>query len=323
MEKKTNKKQIILYVLEILIKYSDEQHLLRREDIISILKDEYNIESERKSISTYIDLLIDAGYDIVKMKNGVALYSRKFEPSEITLLIDSIYTSKSINDKTVKKLIPKLTNDLSIYHKKDFANVYKSNESINRTSNADVLYNVETINEAISNNKRISFQYKNVIKKYPYKVSPYYLVVNNSRYYLICNYDYFNQLSSYRVDLIKDIKILDDVRSELNKIPGYENGFKIEEYINEHIYPFSGKPISVRLKILNEKALDAVYDWFGINVKVLKIDDITYVDLKVDEYSIIYWCLQYSSEVELISPLDVRDKIKDKIKEMMVNYNIE
>lgn len=318
-----NKKLIILYVLDILTKYSDEQHYLTREDIISYLKKEYNLESERKSISTYIDLLIDYGCDINKRKNGVALYSRKFEPSEISLLIDSIYTSKSINDKTVKVLIPKLTSDLSIYKKLDFNNVYKSNEAINRTNNADVLYNVEIINEAISKNKRISFQYKNVLKKYPYQVSPYYLVVNNSRYYLICNYDYFNNLSSYRVDLIKDIKILDETRSELSKIPGYESGFKIDEYINEHIYPFSGKPINVRLKLLNDKALDAVYDWFGINIKVLRIEDITYVDLKVDEYSILYWCLQYSSEVELISPSDIRDKIILKIKEMVSNYNID
>ena len=91
LEKKTS----IFYILEILKKYSDENHYLLYSDIIKLLNDNYGLILERKTIATHIDILSSIGYDIVKHgKNGLYLRERTFDNGELLFLIDSIYSSK-------------------------------------------------------------------------------------------------------------------------------------------------------------------------------------------------------------------------------------
>ena len=108
-----NKKMANLCILNILKEYSDEQHLLTQSDIIKKIEDEYGLQLERKSISSNIDSLIDFGIDIVKTTNGCYLASRDFEPSEVSFLIDAVFSSKSINSKHSQELSSKLYNGLS------------------------------------------------------------------------------------------------------------------------------------------------------------------------------------------------------------------
>ena len=58
------KKLLILNILEILRKYTDENHRLGQKEIIDILKKEYDMSVDRKAIKRNIMDLIDAGYDI-------------------------------------------------------------------------------------------------------------------------------------------------------------------------------------------------------------------------------------------------------------------
>ena len=50
-------KKKIFYVLDILRKYSDEDHHLKQEDIIVLLERDYALSLERKAISRNISLL--------------------------------------------------------------------------------------------------------------------------------------------------------------------------------------------------------------------------------------------------------------------------
>ena len=86
-----NKKLSILYTLQILKDYSDENHLLSQNEIAKKIYRIYGMECERKSIGTNIDSLIDFGYDIIKTNAGSFLASREFEPSEIRFLIDAVF----------------------------------------------------------------------------------------------------------------------------------------------------------------------------------------------------------------------------------------
>ena len=104
----------MIFILEILKEYSDENHKLTHNDIIKKLYAEYGMECERKSIGANINMLIDLGYDIIKQKNGVYLGSRELEPSEITFLIDAIFSSKSLDGEHSRKLANKLTTILSV-----------------------------------------------------------------------------------------------------------------------------------------------------------------------------------------------------------------
>ena len=64
MSAKQPKKQLILNVLDILKKYTDEDHRLSQKEIVDILKTEYNMSADRKSVRRNILDLIELGYEI-------------------------------------------------------------------------------------------------------------------------------------------------------------------------------------------------------------------------------------------------------------------
>lgn len=114
-----NKKASILLVLKVLEKYSDEDRFLTQQEIINKIYELFDIELERKSVAYSLNLLEELGYDIVrKEKGGVALFSRLFDETEASYLIDSIFSSRSINAKEAKNLIKKNSSTFSLNKEK-------------------------------------------------------------------------------------------------------------------------------------------------------------------------------------------------------------
>ena len=58
------KKMIPLCILEILRKYTDEEHTLDQKDIIEKLRTEYDLEVERKAVRHNIEELLNMNYPI-------------------------------------------------------------------------------------------------------------------------------------------------------------------------------------------------------------------------------------------------------------------
>ena len=325
MPSSSNKKLSILYTLQVLRDYSDENHLLSQNDIVIKINNIYGMTCERKSIATNIDSLIDFGYDIVKTNAGSYLASREFEPSEIRFLVDAVFSSKSINSKQSRELAKKLSEFLSVYQRKQYKYVYKTDE-LNRTDSKELFYNVDIINEAIENNKQIEFDYirngykSNNTKKHPYIVNPYCLINNQGKYFLVCNYDYFDEIGNYKLERIHNIKILDTPIKSVTQVKGFENGLDIAKYVNENIYMFATKTINATVKIHREEAANYVEEWFGKNASLYEKENSIFADITANETSLIYWCLQYGEDIELLSPKDTRDKIKEIVKQINKRY---
>jgi predicted DNA-binding transcriptional regulator YafY len=91
MEKGNNKFKI-LYIYELLNKFSDEEHLLSTEELCDKLKDR-GIAGERKSIYRDISILKDYGADIISTRTpkvGFFLARRSFQLPEVRLLMDAV-----------------------------------------------------------------------------------------------------------------------------------------------------------------------------------------------------------------------------------------
>ena len=144
----SNKKLLTIYILEILKEYSDEEHPMLQNDIINKLDINYNMSCDRKSVGANIQILEDIGYNIVKTGKGVYLGERELENSEISFLIDAIFSSHSIESGQSKKLIDKLMKILSCYKRKNYNYVFNANNVI-KTDNKQVFYNIDLLNEAI------------------------------------------------------------------------------------------------------------------------------------------------------------------------------
>ena len=322
------KKASLVLTLKILQEYSDENHYLTQQDIIDKLYNKYDLLLERKTIASNINLLEELGYDISRgAKGGVCLINRLFDSSEIKFLIDAVYSSKTITGKQAHNIANSISSTLSIYDQKQYNYLFKSQE-INRNINNDFFYNIELINEAIHNNKMISFQYitfnksgKEVFKfnGFKYKVSPYYLINNFGKYYLLSNYKN-DGASHFRVDYMRNIEILDTKRIPIDTIEYFGKNFNISKYINNHIYMFGGKVIDAIVEIENEQSIAYVKDWFGTNTDIYTKDDKIYAKIKCDDKAFIHWCLQYINSIKVIEPLYLKDQIIDILQTNLDKY---
>lgn len=321
-----NKKTSILLILKVLQEYTDEFNYLTYQQIIDKIESLYKIKLERKSVANSIELLQELDYDIVKKdRGGVALLSRDLEKSEITFLIDAIFSSKSIPGNEAKRLADKISKNLSVYERKNYDYLHKTTE-VNRTGNKEIFLNIELIQEAIDRKKRISFQYltynaqgKKVprMNGYEYTVSPYYLINNYGRYYLLANYrSKYAFIQTFRIDYMTNLKI--DETRDIKPLKGLDDSlknFSLTKYLNEHVYLFGGDAINVTIEIKDPSAISYIYDWFG-NV-VIKNDKetgkITTI-LRSNEKALIYWLLQYGEHFKVLEPLDLKEKLIEKAK---------
>ena len=117
MAARRGQKLKLLYILDILRKYTDEEHPMNATDICKELE-KLSVTAERKSVYDDIEQLIYYGADIIKTrvpKNGFYLGSREFELPEIFLLTDAVRAAKFISTKKTRTLISKLDSMLSVY----------------------------------------------------------------------------------------------------------------------------------------------------------------------------------------------------------------
>ena len=322
------KKGSTLYVLEILRKYTDRNHSLTYSQILDKLDSEYEVKLERKTIARDIDILSSLGYEIIKRGNyGVYLGFRDFEEGELRFLIDAIYSSRSMPTKYARELVDKLTKDHSIYDKRKYKHLEKIDDDV-RTDSRQIFLNIELLDEAISEGKKVEFQYNSygTDKKLSpkkdgkiYKINPYYLVNTHGNYYLVCNYDKYENLGNYKVENITNLKILDEPVKPLNFLPGQEN-FSIKDYLREHIYMNAGDSVDAKIKIEDEARVNDIVSWFGNKIGLYFEGGNLYAQIKVNEDSLIYWALQYGQSVEVVEPLSTRNKILNILDNMLKKY---
>lgn len=324
-----SKKNIGLYILKILKEYSDDKHPISQTDIIEKLK-QYGVESiDRGTIARNIDMLQEFGFSIVrKIGGGCYLINETFDSSELTFIVDCIFSSPAISQKQAESIIERITENVCVYDKQRFKNIFKSEELI-RTDNRQVFFNIDQINLAIQQDKQISFTYnrygknKQLIprKNEEYIINPYFMINSKGKYFLVCNKDNYSVLSNYRIDYITNIKLLDAKRKSITCIENYNQELTPVKYANEHVYMFSGETKNCVIRLSSEKLINDIIDWFGKNIKINEIANQIFVEIRTNENALIYWALQYGENVEIVEPLSAREKIKQMISAMMKKYN--
>ena len=329
MASESNRKLSILYTLKVLQDYTDDEHYLTQTEIAQKIEQLYGMSCERKSISFNIKSLQDIGYEIIELKRkGVYLAQRTLEPSEISFIVDAMFSSKSISGKQAQDIAQKISNLLSTHQRKKYSYIYKADEVV-RTNNKQLFYNIDIINEAIEKNKQVVFNYNHYDldgklrqrkEGKTYLVNPYFLNISQGRYYLVCNYDYFDDLVNCKVEQITNIKLVDSPIKPITKIKGYENGIDIAKYVNEHIYMLDGKTIKAKIKINTNFDIHYIYDWFGKNANVYKENEEYFADVVANDNAIKYWCMQYGDCVELVAPKEMRNTIKELVNQIQKKY---
>ena len=142
-------------------------------------------------------------------------------------------------------------------------------------------------------------------------------IVIEDNYYLLAFDDYSQEMRTYRVDRMKDIRFTGEPRDG-------EDEFKqidLKTYTKRVFSMYGGEQKLVEIRFINP-LLDAVVDRFGTkDVQYAKVDETHFsVTAKVEISDQFFgWILGFGKKAKLLYPNDVIDQFKaymDKIREM-------
>ncbi len=322
----------ILYILNILKKYSDEDHMLSVAEMQRKIKEIYNVEIDPRTIRRNINLLkYKLDYDIsTRDDNGKGYYINRdpetdFEPGEIRAIIDNFSYANYIVPSIAKNIIKKCKNIQTIYENEKIKD-YQIYANDSKTENVEVIKNIEDISESIFRNKKIKFEYwkyaiTNKLEKKIVStpvVSPYAIVYNKQQFYLIGIKEGQNDFYNYRLDRIKSIQILDE------KISIKKKKSEIQNFAESSIEMFGGKKEEIEA-ICHIWLLDTIFDIFGRNVTIEKINnDDEHFRLLVDTNPVGFkmWAMRNIDLVEVKRPLALRNEMQEIVENAMKKYEI-
>lgn len=323
----------ILYILNVLKKYSDEDHMLSAVEIQKKVKAIYNVEIDPRTIRRNINLLkYKLDYDIsTREDNGKGYYINRdpetdFESGEIRAIIDNFSYANYIVPSITKNIIKKCKNIQTIYENEKIKD-YQIYAKDSKTENAEVIKNIEDISNSIYEHKKIKFEYwkYSITNKLEKKivsipiVSPYAIVYNKQEFYLIGIKDGQQKFYNYRIDRIKNIQFLND------EIKIKKKKSEIQDFVESSTEMFGGKKEEIEA-ICHIWLLDTIFDIFGRNVTIEKIsNDDEHFKLVVDTNPLGFrmWAMRNIDLVEVKRPLTLRKEMQEIIKNAMKKYNID
>ena len=322
MPKSDNQKLKIFYILDYLQQNSHEEHPVRAAELIHMLDRQHNIRCDRKTVYSDIAALMDYGVDIVTKsgKNGgYFIASRNFELSELKLLIDAVQSSRYLTEKKSRELIEKLCKECSVHD----ARLMKRNVLVSgrvKSMNETIYYSVDTIQEAIAENKQITFRYfdwgidgKRHYREKDYQASPYGLCQDSEYYYLLAHSDRHG-VTSYRIDRMSDIAL-----SSADRTPCPElTGKALIEHANRLFHMYSGDAVDVKMRF-HKDLTNVVIDRFGNNTMLIPDGDDQFVFTVRVAVSPMFlsWVIGFGKKARIVYPESVKDQCRQMCLEAL------
>lgn len=331
MAKQFGQKIRILYILQFLENNSDEEHPLNAAMLCEKLA-EVGIEAERKAIYSDISALTEYGMDIIKSHSprGWFLASREFEEPEILLLRDAVRTAKFITPKKTAQLVKKLDAKLSASARKDQkSGVFFT--AAHKCQNEEIYYIIDTVRRAITEKKKITFFYsKRVLaadrtvarEEKPMRVSPYALTWQDDHYYLIGNYEKYDNLMQLRLDRMRDPEITGEAVRPFREVSEYDAYFDVADYTDKLFGMFSGTLCQVELRC-KKALLEQVADRFSEELFIKKVTDEDFcltVTAAISD-ALVTWILNYGDQIQVLSPSVLVDMIKNRAQNVLNLYS--
>ena len=331
------KKLSVLYILTILRRFSDPEHPLSQQQILTHLQEDYGMVLDRKAVKRNLVNLLEAGYPLgykpwqrksasrEKVENvyGSWYYEHEFAPVELTTLIDGLLFSH-LPARQVEDMIQKLLRLQSRYYTNPTLGVHNiPNESwLNwqqeSPANAQMLYSLAVLNEAIETQQPVVFHYlqygpdkqqrprvrRHRKRPHRYRVSPYAVVATNGRFYLIGNTEGHDDISHYRVDRMQDVRI--EKNRELRPLrevtQSGDDELHLPKHLAEHVNMFAGPAVPCLFRC-DREILDAVMDDFGTSCTISEVTDKTVVvGVTVNATALFHWSLQFGPAVKVLAP---------------------
>lgn len=328
MPKGSNQKLKLYRLAQIMLENTDDSHYMTMPEIMNALES-YEITADRRTIYTDLRDLENLGIEIegeaVGNKYQYHVIDRPFELPELKLLVDAIQSSKFITERKSNALIRKLEKLVSKYEAMKLQRQVFVSGRI-KTMNESIYYIVDAIHNAISENRKIRFQYFQwTVKKEMelrhngeyYHISPWGLSWDAENYYLIGYDSQAGKIKHYRVDKMLHIQMSDEKRE------GKEHFKKLDlaDYARKSFGMFGGKEKKVKLLVDNSLA-GVIIDRFGKDLMLIPADDnhfTVHVDVHVSK-QFFGWIISLGESVKIAGPQEVVEQMQEEIKRLVQQY---
>ena len=319
MPRSANQKTKLLHLLQIFFYDSDEDHPLTVPTLVEKLE-EKGISAERKSIYNDIETLQQMDFDIqLRRGKGYFLGERIFQLAELKLLVDAVQSSKFIPARKSSQLIEKLEQLTSRHLAQGLQRqVFVAGRV--KTMNDRVYYKIDTIHQAISHNRQITFQYfkydreRNKAFRHGgriYQVSPFTLLRSDENYYLIAYDALSEEIRHYRVDKMTQVTC---DRRRRSGIEAYQS-FDLGEYTRIHFGMFRGREADVLLRCENRMA-DILIDRFGDQISMAPdgADHFTCTVRLAVSTQFFGWLFGLGDGIRIVGPDWVVEELREQMK---------
>ena len=318
MPKANWKKLKILKLANLLCQETDEQHPLTTSQICSRLN-EMDIPCDRRTLSEDIKLLNDNGIEVlwtwVGKEKGYFVEDRVFSVPELKILIDAVQAASFITEKKTSEMVCKIAGLAGVNRAEELKrNMVHFNTR--KHSNEHIYYNVDSIEDALREEKKIIFRYFDldmnggkVFRRdgHHYVVDPVALVYKDDNYYVVAYSEKHDDMVNYRVDRMEGVEVIEEHVSE--SALAYKD--QVSDYTEQTIKMFGGKLETVELEFDNT-LIGVVFDQFGENVHMVPAgDDRVVATVKVQLSPTFWgWMFQFGRKMRILSPMELLEQYK-------------
>lgn len=314
----------LLYIYQYLLRHSDAEHPVSTPELLKYLKDEYNMDVHRTTVPNDFAMMDQAGihFKVIKSRQNKYYYDdRPFDVPELKLLIDAVSSSKFITEKKSKELIGKLVSLTSDFNAEKLRR-HITVEGRIKSENDKAISILDSLNEAIDRNCKVSFQYADYNNRKRkelrhdgeyYIVSPYALVWDGDFYYMIGYCDNRDHMRHFRLDRIFRIP---NVLTDEQAVPAPKD-FNLAKYIQKTFRMYGGDK-TVHVELLCETfIMNAIVDHFGKEVPTEEIDDKHFkATVTVSPSPTFYrWVFGWNGAMKILGP----ESVKNEYKQMIMN----
>ena len=311
-------KMKMLALWEILRQESDEEHPLSTNELCQKLNAK-GIPCERKSVSTDMQQFREYGFEVESKKVGrervYYIEDRQFSVPELKILIDAVLAATFITEKKSAEMVEKIA-ALGGSHRADILKSSIVHFNTRKHTNEAIYYSVNELEQALIQKRQASFFYFDLNEKHErvyrkeqkkYVVDPIALVFVQDNYYLMCYSTKYEQIVSYRVDRMENVTMLETPACPQAQLPEEQ----IAAFTEQTFRMFGGDPETVTLRFSNE-LIGVIYDKFGENTQMSRIDDTTCEATVTVQISPTFWgwVFQLRGELQITEPQELIDTYK-------------
>ncbi|KGK86571.1 WYL domain-containing protein [Clostridium sp. HMP27] len=286
-------------------------------------------ETSEKTISNYIKQLNsdfqtlitfdeDNGRYIIEHEGTMGLLKRNYPitADDVMIIISTLMQSQSFMETKMSIIKNSLLSLLPEEESKKLKEMLHF-EKTNNYDDQNIEFNMMKIRKAITEEKKITFNYKSYEgKRKNYKIVPYSFAYDLGKFYIIGKPEDKDFLMHLRIDRIGDVQILQEEGKRLEE-------FNVYNYLKKTWYMYGGSEIKVLVRFKNT-CKKVVTERNMVEGRIIEEDEnyFKYEFICNGTKGIKLWLLGFGGQAEILEPVELREEMKEIVQNMIKVYGI-